>query len=85
MAPSLCQVQENCSGPGVAEHPIPGGNVQAGKRLQPGGQPHADGIDHELIVEVALGMLAHQSKVDERVPQRFLRRTCHSVTAWART
>ena len=31
--------------PGVAEHPIPRGIVQAGKRLQPGGQPHADSID----------------------------------------
>jgi hypothetical protein len=38
---------------GVAEHPIPGRNVQAGKRLQPGGQPHADGIGHQVIVKVA--------------------------------
>ncbi len=68
-------------GPVGAEQAIAHVRFEGTEGFDAGRQAHADGIDHDLVVEVVFGVGQHDLEVGEGVAQDLVGLPAHSATA----
>lgn len=71
--------------PVVAEQIGPQRQIDPGQHLDSGRQPHADGVDDQLVKSRVARLGIGQLQVDERFAQQLLRRPSHNDTASEQT
>lgn len=67
--------------PTVPEQTVPQWRIDPRQHLDPGRQPHTDGVDHQLVQVLVARVRFGQLQVDERLAQELLRRPRHNDTA----